>query len=99
MEPLPADVPIVPMNAEPEPAPPPPQKKRNAPKPKPEPYTGPTTPYVFKVKNALGAETEVVVNVRADKRPESYNGVAVTMAGRLIHNVKPFVVLERRLKE
>ncbi len=90
LEPLPPEVKAQPMKADA--LRPPTPKSVKPPKSKPGPYTGPKVPCVFKVKNALGDEAEITLNVRADWSPERYNGPAIMMATKVIQPVKPYSV-------
>ena len=92
LQPLPPTVKATPMN---EPRPPPPPKKIRPIKPPPAPYTGPKVPYVFTVTNALDEKTEVEIQVRADKKPNRYNGRAIMDALNDIKPIKPYRVEHR----
>ncbi len=82
LEPLPPTVKAVPMNKEP--------KKSH--KAKAKQYTGPKVPYAFTVTNGLGDAADVSLDVRADKHPARYKGIAVMMATKLIPPSEPYQV-------
>jgi hypothetical protein len=103
LEPLPPEVKVQPLNAEPEEPPPAlPKAKPYDPKlrrirpPRPDVQK---RPFIATVKNALGEEAQVTVNVRLDDDPNRHKGVAFMRAGKLIQNIKPFVLLGWKLKE
>jgi len=112
LEPLPSDVKVQPLNAEPEepskvvPPPAKPYKpghrtiRPSAANPFPEPRPEvPRRPFIATVKNGLGDQTEVTVNVRIDDDPNRHKGVVFMRAGKLIPNVKPFTLLGWKPKE
>lgn len=109
LEPLPPEVKVQPLNAE-EPPPVLPKAKPYKPGHRPirptvaNPFRKPRPdvqkrPFVATVKNALGEETQVTVNVRIDDNPSRYTGAAFMRAGKTIQNVKPFTLLGWKLKE
>jgi hypothetical protein len=114
LEPLPPEVKVQPLNAQPEEEAPlmpklkplhkpghrriKPTRANPTPAPRPEVQR---RQFIATVRNALGQETTVEIAVRLDDNPNRHNNVAIMKAIRTkaIQRAKPFLVLGWKLKE
>jgi hypothetical protein len=105
LEPLPKDVKAVPMSDEQLPKVPPPlttseQKNKEGARKRVAGINAlPKATYIATVRNAVGDEAKVTVNGREGKKPESYTGIAILLAGNVIPRKNPMTVTEWKLKE